>query len=162
MYCYKTGKYISPKPETIKKGLKIFLEIYDDIKQNEDKWFNKFGDEYLVKHIHDKWLKSKKCALMLYNRLDSSNRYIMIKYKTHDINIAEAISVTSLGITSYMNKSYFHDVYGKEKGDRLWKYVSLLVNDSKEGGICEMLKQSTDDEIDKIINLIEKEVTRFS
>ena len=92
----------TPSVESIKDGFKIFLKLDLEIKKNEATWFDRFGDKYLVDHLHRKWVSSNRCAILFYNRLDGKNRWEMIKNDT-TFKIAEAVSVTSLGITSYMN-----------------------------------------------------------
>lgn len=117
-------EYLSPSPESIKKGFKSFLELDLEIKKNEKTWFDRFGDEYLSAHLHKKWISSNRCALLFYNRLDPNSRWQMVKDKL-TLKEAEAASVTSLGITSYMNYYSFVDIYGETRTKTLWKYLDF-------------------------------------
>ena len=160
----KIEEYKTPSPISIKKGLKGFLKLNLEIKENGRSWFDRFGDKSLAEHLYKKWSVCNKCAILFYNRLDPGNRFKMVK-DTMTFKDAEAASVTSLGITSYMNYYSFEEIYGKEKSKELWKYLDFsgLCGYSKiDGGICAILQKSSDEEIDKVVEFVDKSVKEFT
>jgi hypothetical protein len=156
-------EYKTPEPKLIKEGIKVFLDLQEEIEKEQDAWFKRFGDESLQKHLIKKYYKEcAECAILFYNRLDCSNKTNMVGYSNEES--AKAASDTSLGITSYMCYYDFIEIYGKETAEKCWEYVSYeaICGAGKKGGICELFKMSSDEHIDKIIKFIEEKVKRFN
>ena len=106
-------------------------------------------------------MQSNKCALILYSRLDYSNKYLMVYDTTTNTSAMDDASNISLGILTYMNFYEVINIYGKKKAEKIWTYLQLYSHSVEEGGICEMLKMSTDDEIDKVIEFVNNETIKF-